>query len=249
VEAVLLEMASNNLNASSSSIREYSGANARQSSRDREVSVSGAGMDEEEGGGGRCSPTNRRLQDPVSVPTTTTTITTTSAVGDIPDDTATTPGPAPVIQSFTTTITNFFETLQIPLSTSSSSSPPPPKEINNKGASGRWRILMAVNKASSKDLRRSPRNDGSKKDNALTSTTTLVSPVNSSTMTCQRWLAKKYYNEAVQTALAQGIAILGQVQHEVLLLLEKDTLPRFKTSRWFVQYVEAEPLLFQGGGA
>jgi len=61
-------------------------------------------------------------------------------------------------------------------------------------------------------------------------------------------LAKHQYTEPVKEALTQCTNILALVQKEVLLLLEKDTLPRFKASPLFAKYVEDEPLLFQRGG-
>jgi len=60
------------------------------------------------------------------------------------------------------------------------------------------------------------------------------------------WLAKKYYDAAVKSALAEGAHVLSKVQEEVLFLMERDTLARFKASHLFVEYVEAEPVLFQG---
>jgi len=53
------------------------------------------------------------------------------------------------------------------------------------------------------------------------------------------------YTPAVKEALEECCHVLGLVQEEVLLLLEKDTLPRFKSSELFAEYVEAEPMLFR----
>jgi len=68
------------------------------------------------------------------------------------------------------------------------------------------------------------------------------------TKTRKSALPKDKYSPAVKEAMEQGCRVLAMVQIEVLLLLEKDTLPRFKASDMFRQYVEAEPLLFQTGG-
>jgi hypothetical protein len=58
-------------------------------------------------------------------------------------------------------------------------------------------------------------------------------------------LHKEHITPAVQEALTEAGEVLRVIQKELLLLLEKDTLPRFKTSPLFTEYVEAEPLLFQ----
>lgn len=59
-------------------------------------------------------------------------------------------------------------------------------------------------------------------------------------------LAKSHYTAKVKEVLQVGCGrVLETIQKEVLLLLEKDTLPRFKASPLFAQYVEAEPVLFQ----
>jgi hypothetical protein len=58
-------------------------------------------------------------------------------------------------------------------------------------------------------------------------------------------LPKDLYTPAVREALDEAGVVLKVIQKELLLLLEKDTLPRFKSSPLFLEYVEAEPLLFQ----
>jgi hypothetical protein len=45
--------------------------------------------------------------------------------------------------------------------------------------------------------------------------------------------------------LLRGVVCLSLVQAELLMLMERDTLPRFRASKAFARYLEQEPVLFR----
>jgi len=44
--------------------------------------------------------------------------------------------------------------------------------------------------------------------------------------------------------LQQAVGVLGLVQKELLMIMEKDTMSRFKATKYFVEYLEKEPSQF-----
>lgn len=52
----------------------------------------------------------------------------------------------------------------------------------------------------------------------------------------------------VKDLLREAGELLAKVEGEMLMIIDRDILPRFKNSERFIKYLEEEPLLFKSGG-